>query len=218
MPDWLSAFLKSIDANTITALAAVITVPVSLYIFHKSQESQAAQAQLLRQEENNARQEHWDNLARDEILAQASTSLEYAFNALTASGAKIPPEQNRLNWLTTARHLVRFWALKGRLTGIQLEICAEREEFWRHQFYLCLRPLELKFGYFDPVPGFGSEARDATIDTKSALVVLSFAEWPKGLQDPLDSVSVKELLRGRETLLMRHRAFEQVYEGSKDSL
>lgn len=216
MLDWLLALFKSVDANTITALAAVITVPVSLYIFHKSQESQQTQSQLLRQEENNARQEHWENLARDEILAQASTSLEYAFNTLTASGTQIPPEQNRLNWLTAARHLIRYRALQRRLSGIQQEICAEREEFWRHRFYLALRALETKFGYFERVPGHTEESSAKSIVPKSALVVLAFAEWPADLEDPLDSISEAEILKGRETLLNRHRAFERVYEQSKD--
>lgn len=218
MQDWIIGILKSIDANTITALAAVITIPVSLYMFQKSQKSQIQQASMQRDVENSARQDHWENLARDEILAQASTSLEYAFNVLTASGQNMPPERNRLNWLTCGRHLIRYRALKGRLSGVHLEICAEREEFWRYQFYRCLRPLERSFGYFDQATTYTPEEGEVIIDIKSALVVLAFAEWPKDLGDPLDTVTADEVLKGREALLIRHFAFDRVYAEMKEKL
>lgn len=93
----------------------------------------AYKANLTKVEEDRARD-------RDkELLTQARSSFEWAYAILTDESTHIPPEANRLNWLTCARHLLRPEKLVNQISSSTYKtVCAEIEEYWRHKFYMAL--------------------------------------------------------------------------------
>ena len=125
-----------------------------------------------------------------ELIDQAILSLRWAYEALTDSGENTsPPRADRLNWLTCARHLCRFKELSNQIsTNTYQTICAEHEEYWRHQFYLSLDNLVLrrKNYYMDASDVHWPE----NIEPNSALVINSFANWPDHITDPLTEEAV----------------------------
>lgn len=124
----------------------------------------------------------------------------------------LPPQKNRLNWLTSARHILRYKRLKSNLVGTHLLVCDEIEEFWRYRFYIAVEPLENKFGYYDSPGAKTQDAAKAIIDPKSALVILAFSDWPEGRVDPLREVRAEDLLLdGHPNLLLKHSAFDKPY-------
>ncbi|MCD4721819.1 MAG: hypothetical protein K8S13_18465 [Desulfobacula sp.] len=80
-----------------------------------------------------------------EICNQAILALERAYVTLTGENGNFSsPENSRLNWLTTSRHIIRFQKLKSMLkTELYRLVCSEQEEHWRHQFYLCFNHTEI---------------------------------------------------------------------------
>lgn len=138
--------------------------------------------------------------ASQRLLDQAQLSLERAYEALSSEGRHVgPPAADRLNWLTSARHIERYKALKGQLVDkVHLLVCEEQEEYWRHRIYLCLAtPQPLPTSYYQerlqPEP-------KAAIHKTSALVIHAFAKWPEGRADPLDAVNANELIEGGRVL------------------
>jgi len=74
-----------------------------------------------------------------QLLDQSLLSLDWAYKALTDNAKHIPPKADRLNWLTTARHICRYKELSKEIKlNIYKVICSEHEKYWRHQFYLAL--------------------------------------------------------------------------------
>ncbi len=140
---------------------------------------------------------------RDAILAQAIRSLENAYGTLTDNGTEIPPPRGRLRWLTTARHILRYQELRKQLTSYHELICEEQEEHWRNKFYRAVAELADQKYYF-------GQARDPAgkspppIELRSAVVVLAFADWPKGKADPIDDVNVADLLGKAQIVSMRY--------------
>jgi len=127
-----------------------------------------------------------------ELLAQAQKSLRWAYEALTDDGKTLPPEPDRLKWLTAARHLLRAEKLAGQLVGQTYRtVYDENEEFWRLQFYKALDDSTLHDpNYFRHRERSFSPPR---IAASSALVVLHFSTWKKGAQDPADSIDRERL-------------------------
>ena len=139
-----------------------------------------------------------------QLFQQASLSLERAYRALTNDGQQTaPPAPDRLNWLTSARHLLAYKSLKSRLTTpLYHLLCEEHEEFWRHQFYLSLNMHKIHNpGYYDQGPP--PELRPQ-IEPRSVIIIYSFAAWPKSKVDPIDSVDTKALLRDSDPLAGNH--------------
>lgn len=131
------------------------------------------------------------------LLEQAVKSLERAYEALTDKGQSIsPPAADRLNWLTAARHIVRYRKIKAKIVCAKTHklLCEEHEEYWRHQFYLCLKDsTTLPLGYY----------QGGSIDPQSAIIVHGFAEWPGGMSDPIDAVDTHKILRETPNILNR---------------
>lgn len=128
----------------------------------------------------------WRNTHDAEIFKEAVRALERSYETLTSHGTAIsPPTADRLNWLTAARHIEAFKSLKRRLkTDLYVTLCTENEEYWRHQFYLSLlRQSSYTFAYFNT----------AEIEPRSALVLFSFAAWPKDQPDPIDQINFRAL-------------------------
>lgn len=128
------------------------------------------------------------------LLDQAILSLERAYEALIEGRPhdQQRPLPNRLNWLTCARHLQSYKAFKRQIKGsLHKSICEENEEHWRHQFYLCVNREVIHHPEY-----YAENGRDNKpgIDARSALIVHSFATWPKGKKDPIESVDLQNLL------------------------
>ena len=155
----------------------------------------AYRANLLKQEEDRVRD------ADKELLAQAQKSLEWAYNSLTDNGTNIPPRPDRLNWLTSARHLLRHGKIAMRIRSDTYKtVHAEHEEYWRHRFYLALDHNSLlSAGYY---ANASAEAQPwpENLEVRSALVVVGFSNWPKGVKDPTDEVDRAALLKETEVL------------------
>ena len=137
----------------------------------------------------------WNNQRNQELLNQAVLSLERAYRTLSNEGRNIaPPPADRLNWLTAARHILSYRALKSRIkTALHRSLCEEHEEYWRHQFYLCLNMGNNHSpAYYQEGP---PPERRINIDPRSALIVHSMASWPEGKADPIDLVDIPALIK-----------------------
>jgi len=126
-----------------------------------------------------------------ELLAQARTSLQWAYNALTDDGATIPPRADRLNWLTSARHLLRTKTLADRIKNSTYRtIYDEIEEYWRGKFYGALSHDALRLWTY-----YADEAKPhwpEKIEITSALIIIDFLNWKKGAPDPTDAADRHE--------------------------
>lgn len=153
----------------------------------------AYRANLRKQEEDRVRD------ADKELLAQAQKSLEWAYNSLTDNNTSIPPKPVRLNWLNSARHLLRYSKIAMRIRSeTYMIIQAELREHWRHQFYLALNHDALQSNrYYENLE---VQSWLENIEVSSALVVVSFSNWPKDLKDPTDEVDRSALLTDTEAL------------------
>lgn len=143
----------------------------------------------------------WRIQQSQELLNQAARSLERAYDALTNGGTNCsPPAPDRLNWLTSARHLRRYELLKAKLkTDLHRVLCEEHEEYWRHRFYRCLGlPSIQPRSYFQG--GIGGGMDQAQIEPRSALIIYSFSRWPQDRADPIDSLDVQTLYREYDPL------------------
>ena len=146
----------------------------------------------------------WRIQNSQEILTQASLSLERAYAVLTKNDTEIrPPAADRLNWLTAARHLERYKKLKAKLTvDTHRTVCEEHEEYWRHKVYVCLdAPYQLSLAYYKEK---AQPDQRAGIEPRSALVIHEFAKWPEGREDPVDKVDAQAIVARGETLKGNH--------------
>lgn len=128
-----------------------------------------------------------------EVLDQAILSLERAHEALIeGSSAECKVVADRLNWLTCARHILSYYALKAKVVSkAHKVVCAEHEEYWRHHFYLLLnKPNITSSSYYAE----NIRLEKPPIEVKSALIVHGFASWPSDKPDPIDSVDLEHLL------------------------
>ncbi|MGR8018610.1 hypothetical protein [Burkholderia cenocepacia] len=122
------------------------------------------------------------------LLDQAVRALERAYNALTVDGAQTAPvPADRLNWLTAARNLETYKALKREIgVNVHRRIADDHEEHWRHLFYLALQgDAYHQPTYYREVTAPGAQRRDG-IEPHSAVIVHAFAKWPKHRQDPIE--------------------------------
>lgn len=147
----------------------------------------------------------------DDLSKQALECLRIAYDVLTESGREIPPPQSRINWLTSARQIVRFQQLRDQLQGTARTIVDESEVVYRHRFYMALRGVEQAYGYFDIPPGAAAVNSDNAIQPKSAAIVIGFSQWPVNLDDPLDAISFNQISKERGAFVFRHRAFKDVF-------
>lgn len=130
------------------------------------------------------------------LLDQAVRALERSFSALTADGATVSPvEADRLNWLTAARNIETYKALKRQI-GVRVyrRIAEDHEEHWRNRFYLVLQhPAYHQPSYYSPSQNTLVQGRSSPIEPKSAIIVHAFAKWPKGLRDSVDHADFRQI-------------------------
>jgi hypothetical protein len=128
-----------------------------------------------------------------ELLAQIKNSFEWAFGALTNDAKCIPPEPDRINWLTSARHLLRAEKLIKSIENQTYKIiCAEVEEYWRHKFYMALSNDRLRS--WDYYADTKRPDWPENIEISSALVIIDFSNWKEGAIDPTDAVDREAMI------------------------
>lgn len=142
----------------------------------------------------------WRTQKSQRFLDQATLSLERAYEAFSSNGLKIqPPNPDRLNWLTAARHIEQYRRLKNLIECNEHKlVCEEQEEYWRHKFYVCLdaqNPLLLDY-YKEQT----ASHRQLGIEPKSAIIVHDFAKWPDEKPDPIDLANVDSILKTGKVL------------------
>lgn len=123
------------------------------------------------------------------VLAQAVLSLERAYDALTIDGSQTAPvPASRLNWLTAARNIETYKALKRKIrVGAHILIADGHEEYWRHRFYRALQaPAYHQPSYYYPQGRVHGAPQSEQIEPRSAIIVHAFAKWPEGRRDPID--------------------------------
>jgi len=166
----------------------------------------------------NARKQNDDRIRdRDkELLDQAQKSMQWAYEALTDDGKNNPPIADRLNWLTSARHLLRAKKLADRIEHQTYRVIYDEiEEYWRHRFYVLLSHESLrKWTYYADQ---GRPDHPENIEVTSALVIIDFSNWKEGVPDPTNEVDRNALIdrgvlmsragRGVEAYLAR---FEEI--------
>lgn len=157
---------------------------------------------------------------RDEkSVEQVIRSYEWAFNALTDNGAHIPPEPNRLNWLTCSRHILRAQRLAESVNTATLRtIMEEHTEFWRHQFYLALDSnVFSEAGYF--FTGHTLASYPEGIEITSGMVTIDFSNWQAGIADPTKYVNRSKLIeQGKPYQGKAGRAFKNYVTFLEESL
>jgi hypothetical protein len=174
---WLLEHLDLLVAIAGSLLSAVIAV------WGTSQSNKNHQTALDASE--NARREDAkaaQNLLDDERLLRYSlATLERSYLALhgPTPDVAIPP-LDRLNWLTSARLILAYREAKAGIKDTLLrKECDNQEDYWREKYYLLLEPLAKENPeYFTNL---------STERWKSAAIIVhSFAEWPKNKKDLLD--------------------------------
>jgi hypothetical protein len=139
-----------------------------------------------------------------ELVEQLKLSLELAFRSLSIN-QNGPPTNIRLRWLTSARHIARFRELQQALkTKLYKTVCEEHEEFWRDKIYNLLAQIKDSsfFKCINP-----DEMKEEVIDIRSAAVIYSFSVWKEGRPDPLDNMSLEEIILKYKLYSPLHRHF-----------
>ena len=146
-----------------------------------------------------------------ELLEQLKNSMELAFNSIAIERGNDPfPTNNRLSWLTSARHIVRYRQLRKFLkTKLYKTLCDEQEEYWRNQFYKLLGHIE-NSGFFQCIDP--EKMKDENIEPRSAAIVYSFSTWKEGMPDPIENMSFEELVSKHNLFSPINRAFQQYIE------
>ncbi|MND77224.1 hypothetical protein D3C76_574280 [compost metagenome] len=182
---WVSANANTIaaTAGAFSAIAGLLSAQAAFRAIKRNDHNHSltlANAERTRQEEELSTRTRIEN---ERLLQYAITTIERAYLALRGRDpdAHVPP-QNRLNWLTAARLIEEYRVAKNEISDPQLvRECESHEEHWRHQVYLLLLPLA--DGYPDYFYADGTSG--APIQSVSAVIVHSFADWPEGKVDPL---------------------------------
>ena len=140
-----------------------------------------------------------------ELLEQLKQSLELAFKSLALSQNGEKPTNNRLRWLAAARHIARYRELQLSLkTTLYKTICEEHEEYWRDKVYNLLDRIDDSH-FFECINP--EKMAEEEIDMRSAAVVYSFSVWKAGRPDPLDNMSLEDIIQNYELFSPLHRHF-----------
>ncbi len=135
----------------------------------------------------------WRNTHDAEIFKEAVLALERAYRALMqGAGSDGRPASDRLNWLTSARHIESYKSLRDSLkTDLYRRLCQEHEKHWRHEFYLRISKDHIyQASYYEAGP----------IEPRSAIVIHGFAAWQNTTKDPIDSLDLEAIYRDSKLL------------------
>lgn len=149
-------------------------------------------------EQNSAK--HLQEKSREEsrlVTEAAIEFLKHAYHTLTKGNTTRVPPNDRISWLTAARHLLTAQELVEKITDPTHKLVYEEQlEFWRTELYKLLSPLGAEGSLMDE-KYFADEAQHAfvhsaevraPIDEKSLAVVFRFIQWPDDRPDRLASV------------------------------
>lgn len=169
-------------AGALSAIAGSLSAIAAFRAIKRNDKNHAitiANAEKAKAKEERTTNERREN---ERLLKHAVTTMERAYLVLRGPDPQAPiPPQSRLNWLTAARLIEEYRATKGEIKDSQLyRECESHEEHWRHQVYLLLKPLATGNPDY-----FRSGSSSETIQSVSAVIVHSFADWPEGKKDPL---------------------------------
>ena len=152
--------------------------------------------------QKNIKDIHYSN--DKELLEQLKQSLQLAYDSLVLENGY--PVNDRLRWLTAARHIARYRKLSDELqTPVFKTICEEQEEYWRIKFYCMLNKIENR-EFYEMINT--EQMVEETIEPRSAAIVHSFVEWKEGRTDPLDDMSFEEIVSNYNLFSPLHRNFE----------
>ncbi len=157
-----------------------------------------------------------------EYVSQVRMSYEWAYNALTDDGGKMPPRPDRLNWLTAARHLVRAESIAKQVESVAYRaILEEHTEYWRLQFYRALNmTANTAVDYLKrPVDETGVKV-GLGVDLDSAMIVSRFMSWKEEVIDPLttvDRATLEAFTRGQSGGIFfgLNRHLDQIADGKR---
>ncbi len=172
--------------KVVTPVIAIFSLVISMMSFRNSKRKNQLDFQI--QEDK-------------ELSEYAISLLESAYKALTDNGESVsPPKASRLNWLTAARYIMRFYALRKNLMTERYKlICDENAEQWRHEFYKLLKSNEFNNpGYFS---GKHMLQSSENIEPNSAVVIIEFARWSETYEDPIDSYDYKKTIASSPRIL-----------------
>lgn len=142
-----------------------------------------------------------------EWVEQLRLSLEHAYDSIAVISEEGDiPMDDRVSWLTAARHISRYWDMKRNLkTGIFTTLCNEHEEYWRHRFYLLLN--KMKNGRFFGTKHMIDEGHSEIVEPRSAAIVFAFAQWKNDDKDPTDDHSLEDLIVDYDLFSYKCRVF-----------
>lgn len=188
---WLAVHSAFADTNwlELSKLLVSILTLASIVIAYRSY-----RANLTKQNDDRIRE-------RDkELLLQVQKSFQWAFDVLTDEGKEAPPKANRLNWLTSARHLLRTKKIADQISSETYRtVFEEIEEYWRHKFYIALSDEQLRsWTYYADQSNL---SWPENIEISSALVILDFSNWKKDAPDPLKEMDREALIANRSAFL-----------------
>lgn len=126
-----------------------------------------------------------------ELLEQVLKSYGWAYEAFIKDNDRGTVIANRLNWLVTARHLLRAKKLADQISSSTYRtIQQENEEHWRTQFYRQVDSASLLR------PGYYFEWHDERrpLDHRAAIVIADFVAWKEDVGDPIDDIEPHELM------------------------
>lgn len=165
------------------------------------------------------------------MMEEAVEALGNAYRVLTVNeAAKVPPN-DRLIWLTVARHLLAGEKLSREITDkAHKKVFNEKQEFWRARFYSLLDPLGQEGGPMDEqyfaddikhTVMYSPEDRAPLVE-QSVAKVLRFCSWPEERKDLLQAVPKFSEEEIRRNELFGHKGFaaflrrrEQYFESIK---
>lgn len=143
--------------------------------------------------QNSSRNERVDARERSKtILDESIALLGRAFETFTRNGTH-PPPNSRLQWLSTARMIIRFSRIKGQVAEPDhIIIRDENEEYYRLKFFTLLAENRenLDQNYFNPSD---DKYHHEMVARNSIAVIFDFAKWPEGMEDPMATVDDIEL-------------------------
>ncbi|MFP1681401.1 hypothetical protein ACLD0W_02755 [Alloalcanivorax sp. C16-1] len=120
------------------------------------------------------------------------------------------PVSDRLQWLTSARHIMRYYDAKKRIKTKPYQVLVENmEAVWRHDFYKALDfPDVMRGRYF-------YHDEDGGIYPPSAMIVAEFSAWKEGSRDPVEDYDVENFLSNEDYKSMFSAIFSHARRYSK---
>lgn len=144
-----------------------------------------------------------DYISDKDLYDQLEKLLTSSYEAVCPGNKNSPPINDRLQWLTSARNIERYKQLKDHLqTELYITICEENENYWSDKFHKLLQniPDHSYFKYIDP-----GEMTEESIDLRSACILHAFARWKHERPDPINDVSLEDIIIENKLYLPTNR-------------